>query len=321
MTSAIVSPTHIAELARQQLVLADDPRQDRDPGRAEEDRDRRHRGRRAGRRAARWSRAAIGMSSTTAARRRSLTTSTSLWSQRSTNVPAIGAEQQVRERGRDEDERARQRRAGRRPGPTARERDLVDPVAEERDQLAGPERRERAVERQADVRVAADAGHRLRRGPGMRSTEGGRLGGRSSASPVALDRPVGNGAERRGGEARAPAPPRTTGRSRAAVSVRAGARPVSGAIVVARRPRESGRRRAPGQALADRGLLVLLELVGTRTTLANRKNARPSVRNTSPSEATFWTNGSGIGMTSPRIRRWSRKSRRASPARRRGAPT
>ena len=34
--------------------------------------------------------AAIGMTSTIAARRMSLTTMTSLWSQRSTNVPAIG---------------------------------------------------------------------------------------------------------------------------------------------------------------------------------------------------------------------------------------
>ncbi len=34
--------------------------------------------------------AAIGMIRTTAARRMSLTTMTSLWSQRSTNVPAIG---------------------------------------------------------------------------------------------------------------------------------------------------------------------------------------------------------------------------------------
>ena len=39
---------------------------------------------------------------------------------------------------------------------------------------------------------------------------------------------------------------------------------------------------------------------------ANRKNARPAVRNTSPTEATFWMNGSGIGMTSPNGPRWSR---------------
>ena len=31
--------------------------------------------------------------------------------------------------------------------------------------------------------------------------------------------------------------------------------------------------------------------VGTRTTAANRKNARPAVRNRSPSEATFWMSG------------------------------
>ena len=87
-------------------------------------------------------------------------------------------------------------------------------------------------------------------------------------------------------------------------------RPVAGAIVDA--PAVRGRRVDTGQAgeaRADGGLLALLEdALGTRTTPANRKNSRPSVRNRSPSDATFCTTGSGIGMMSPRIRRWTRKS-------------
>ena len=49
-------------------------------------------------------------------------------------------------------------------------------------------------------------------------------------------------------------------------------------------------------------------MLGTRTTPANRKNARPMDRNTSPREATFRTIGSGMGTTSPMISRWTRKS-------------
>ena len=39
MTSAIVSPTHSAEFALSEVLLGDDPRQDRDARRPEEDRD------------------------------------------------------------------------------------------------------------------------------------------------------------------------------------------------------------------------------------------------------------------------------------------
>ena len=51
--------------------------------------------------------------------------------------------------------------------------------------------------------------------------------------------------------------------------------------------------------------------------LANRKNARPAARKTSPTDATFSMNGKGIGMTSPSGPRWSRKlaSRFASKTR------
>ena len=48
--------------------------------------------------------------------------------------------------------------------------------------------------------------------------------------------------------------------------------------------------------------------VGTRTTLANRKNARPIDRKTSPREATLVTIGRGIGMMSPSMSRRRRKS-------------
>src|SRR5437899_5575330 len=58
-----------------------------------------------------------------------------------------------------------------------RERDLVDPVAEQADELADPERRERAVEREADVRMVA----RRRRPAGDR-------GGRRPGSTACLER-------------------------------------------------------------------------------------------------------------------------------------
>ena len=87
---------------------------------------------------------------------------TSLWSQRSTNVPAIGL------RSRFGSVAAKKTRPVASAEPveiatTATQRELVEPVAEQRDELAGPERRERAVEREPDVRVLADALDRPRR--------------------------------------------------------------------------------------------------------------------------------------------------------------
>ncbi len=85
----------------------------------------------------------------------------------------------------------------------------------------------------------------------------------------------------RDGDARRPAwPPSTTGRSSDATPDIAGDRPVP--------------------ALPETAS-------GTRTTLAKRKNARPNIRKTSPTEATFWIGGMGIGMTSASGPRWSRK--------------
>ena len=98
--------------------------------------------------------AAIGMSMTTAARSRSLTTMTCFWSQRSTNVPAIGPRMRFGIVAATNTKRDRDRRAGQRVDEE-REGDLVHPVAEQADQLAGPERREVAVEGEPDVRVAA----------------------------------------------------------------------------------------------------------------------------------------------------------------------
>ena len=86
---------------------------------------------------------ATGISRTTAARRMSLTIEDLL------AVPAVherageGREEQVREGGEEEDEAGGDRRAGRREHERG-EGELVDPVAEQRDQLADPERARRS---------------------------------------------------------------------------------------------------------------------------------------------------------------------------------
>ena len=151
-------------------------------------------------------------------------------------VPAVDeragdrAEEQVRERGREEDEPGRERRPGR-GGHDRDERELVEPVAEQRDELARPQRRERAVEGEADVWVLADALDRLGRWPRDRDRDGvGR--GRGAELEVVEGR--------RGGEAEArlaPALPMASGRSRATGRPNVGARPVSYALVTrAQRP-------------------------------------------------------------------------------------
>ncbi len=89
------------------------------------------------------------------------------------------------------------------------------------------------------------------------------------------------------GEARpGPALPMTRGRSIATDAARAGESP------------ESVRRGTPPSPVSPSG--------AARTTAAKRKNARPMVRMASPTEATFWMIGIGMGMTSdsgPRCRR------------------
>ena len=190
-----------------------------------------------------------------------------MWSQRSTNVPAIGLKKRFGSVAGDEHERRREDRAGQREDD-GRQGDLVDAIAEERDQLAGPQRRERAVEGEADVRVAADAGHvsgdgrgsvivgarsRRRALPRRRSWRGrhrhraARRTSHSSARgrPVGLDPAAGSGAS--AGDA---SPALGAQDQRALERGRlgsAGARPVSGATAVA----PSGPRRvrvAPRQA-------------------------------------------------------------------------
>ena len=108
------------------------------------------------------------------------------------------------------------------------------------------------------------------------------------------------------GEARpAPALPITSGRSSATAPVNAGASPVSA-------PGSPGRSGRLGAASSARRWRIASSSAsssscGTRTTAANRKNPRPKVRKASPIDATFWTSGKGIGMTSANGPRWSRK--------------
>ena len=82
-------------------------------------------------------------------------------------------------------------------------------------------------------------------------------------------------------------PPSINGRWRAALSARAGESPVWAGPGRARK----------GASSSERG----------RSVAANRKKARPAVRKTSPTDATFWITGNGIGMMSLNGPRWSRK--------------
>ena len=139
-------------------------------------------------------------------------------------VPAVDerardrAEEQVRQRGREEDEAGGERRAGR-DRHDRDQRELVEPVAEQRDQLTRPQRRERAVEGEPDVRMLADALDRLDR----RSGSGMAIAGASVIAAVAGAAADSAGAARASasnvssdGDARpGPALPRTSGRSSA----------------------------------------------------------------------------------------------------------
>ena len=122
---------------------------------------------------------------------------TSLWSQRSTNVPAIGLRSRFGSVATKNTSADREGGAGR-DRDHGDERDLVEPVAEQRDELARPQRRERAVEREPDVGVAADA-LEASGGCGMRD-RGGRRGaaGRCRPSHRRLRRAA-IGERRRGG--------------------------------------------------------------------------------------------------------------------------
>ena len=175
MMSAIVSPTHSAELAREQVLLVDDPRQDRHPRRPEEDRDR-------------GDEEDQRVDEQDVRDRRDRDEQDDRGAQEVADdhdllvVPAVDegagdrAEEQVREGRGEEDEAGASARAGR-DADDERERELMEPVAEQRDELAGPQRRERAVEGEPDVGVVADRARRPRSGgpgSGWRSVGGGR---------------------------------------------------------------------------------------------------------------------------------------------------
>ncbi len=96
-------------------------------------------------------------------------------------------------------------------------------------------------------------------------------------------------------------PPRLRGRSRAVALTRPLASdtpPVAGSG--ARRPRNANRRAIAAAPAASSS-------AGERTVVANRKNARPAARKTSPMLATFRRYGIGIGMMSPSGPAWARK--------------
>ena len=129
-------------------------------------------------------------------------------------VPAVDerardrAEKHVREHGREEDEPRREHRSGR-GGHDRDECQLVEPVAEQRDELARPQRRERAVEREADVRMLADPLDRLGRWPRDRDRDGVGRGRRAEFERL------GEPARPTAAARLAPALPMATGRCRA----------------------------------------------------------------------------------------------------------
>ena len=139
----------------QELVAGHDPRHHRGPRRPEEDRDRRHE-------------EDQRVDQDQVDRRRDRHEQDRRRPQEVADdhdlllVPAVHeragdrAQEQVRQRGGEEHEAHRERRVGRREDQE-RQRDLVHPVAEQADELAHPERRERAVEGQPDVGVASGA--------------------------------------------------------------------------------------------------------------------------------------------------------------------
>ena len=180
----------------------------------------------------------------------------------------------------------------------ASERELVDAVAEHADQLADPQRRERAVEREADVRVAPDPavsdGMRRRRGDPRRSTV------------VATSVPSGSARVDVG---------RRQARARRAEEERALER---GRLLERRAEAGAGRDRAwraradPGAGRAQPGGARDAQRAGPRAPRrapaaprrgsggASRTGRRRGrrVRNRSPIDATFWSGGIGSGMTS-----------------------
>jgi hypothetical protein len=83
----------------------------------------------------------------------------------------------------EEDESGRQRRTGR-DGHDRDESELIEAIAEERDQLAGPQRRERAVEREPDIRMLPDSLDGLDRRLGDRDRDGPPGCGRGSRRGV-----------------------------------------------------------------------------------------------------------------------------------------
>ena len=99
--------------------------------------------------------AATGRIRTSAARRMSLTTMASLWSQRSTNVPAIGLSSRFGSVA------AKKTSPVANAEPVGHHNDrnqckLIESIAEERDELSGPHRREGPVEGEPDVGMLAD---------------------------------------------------------------------------------------------------------------------------------------------------------------------
>ena len=185
------------------------------------------------------------------------------------------------------------------------QRELMQPIPEQRDQLAGPQRRERPVEGEPDVRVLADPLDGFRGQPRNREPQrcrcgGGGVRGLRSRCPRAKS-------ARRGG--RQPLP----GTAEHQRPVEGGAFGEPGrqsrlerALAVAVLGTGAGGQ--PGQAVPDGLELLLGQLLRDAHHAGEQEEGETRRRGSaSPTDATFWMKGSGIGMTSANGPRWSRK--------------
>ena len=197
-------------------------------------------------------------------------------------VPAIDerardrAEEQVRQRRREEHEPGRERGARRdqRRAPPARAGWIRSPNSEMSWPAHSAENEPLSASRTYGWRRTRSTGSRCDgRGIGHRA-------GPAMASGVGL-------AAWSDGEAR-PGPARCPGRAAARAATAAGGRATGRSRRPDRRRAAPAVRRGPGAADRARAAPRRAPAASVGRRAANRKKARPSVRNTSPTEATFW---------------------------------
>ena len=189
-------------------------------------------------------------------------------------VPAVDerardrAQQQVRQRGREEDQ-ARRERGARRDRHHGHQCELVEPIAEERDELTRPQRRERGVEGEADIGMLANGnGGRCRRAgcdravmAGAAIGTGGRGRGRRRADVAQCRRRPSVAFERLERRRRHPRPGAAQHERALQRDGRGQGRRQAGLRSRVARPSRTGRRTRHGQPLADDRQVGFVELL------------------------------------------------------------